>query len=123
MSAIQLAQPPANLCLLLPHRRIMTKTNIERTLETLVDFADIHRQSLSRLAENIEALTVQTGTFSENLTRVEIQIERLGDRIEQLGNRVERIAGTVEQQSETARIQAETVARLALMVEQLIARN
>ncbi|MBF2046863.1 MAG: hypothetical protein IGS54_05755 [Elainella sp. C42_A2020_010] len=68
----------------------MARTNMERTLEALVDFADIHRQSLTRLSESIEALTVQMGHFSENLTRSEIQLERLGER-------VERIAGIVEQ--------------------------
>lgn len=94
----------------------MTKSNVERTLETLVDFADIHRQSLARLSENIEALTTQMGVFSENMTRIDLQLERLGDRIE-------RIANTVEQQAETAKVQSDTVNRLTRLVEQLIARN
>lgn len=56
--------------------------NIERTLETLVDFADVHRQSLVRLHEAIEALTHQIGVLSENMTRLENKVERIFDAIE-----------------------------------------
>ncbi|MBI4739877.1 hypothetical protein HY772_10195 [Candidatus Woesearchaeota archaeon] len=80
----------------------MSKPFVERTLETLVDFADIHRQALSQTNENINALTAQIGVLSESVTRLEIQVER--------------IANTTEAQTDT-------VNRLTRLVEQLVSRN
>jgi len=87
----------------------MTKTNVERTLETLVEFAAIHRQALIQTNENINALTAQIGTLSESITRLEIQVER--------------IANTTEAQTATAQSQAESVNCLTRLVEQLVSRN
>lgn len=81
----------------------MTKTNVERTLETLVDFADVHRQALAKTNSNIDALTSQVGVLSESITRLE--------------NQVERIAKISEEQAQTARLQAESVSRLINLLE------
>jgi archaellum component FlaC len=92
----------------------MTKSNTERTLETLVDFADVHRQqmrdmgehfdsSMNRVTDSIDALTHQIVTFTERLTRLEIQVERIAD--------------TAQAQNETARLQAESISQLIALLQ------
>ena len=108
----------------------MTKTYVERTLETLVEFADVHRQSLTTQRESIDALTHQVGVFTEGLTRLEILIERQEAKIERILDAIQ--AQTVaidghlrlaEAQAKTAEAQAANIATLSRMVELLISRN
>ncbi|NJR62919.1 MAG: hypothetical protein HC769_31520 [Cyanobacteria bacterium CRU_2_1] len=74
----------------------MTKTNAERNTETLIEFADAHRSQMRQIGEKIDALTSQVGVLSENLTRLEIQVERIA-------NISERQAATAESQAESVR--------------------
>ena len=108
----------------------MTKTYVERTLETLVEFADVHRQSLTTQRESIDALTHQVGVFTEGLTRLEILIERQEAKIERILDAIQAqtvaIDGHVrvaEAQAKTAEAQAANIATLSRMVELLISRN
>ncbi len=71
-------------------------------------------QRLDRIAENIEAMTVQIGSFSEGLARLEHQVDRIATATEQQAE----IAKT---QAENIRQQTDTVNRLTRLVEQLIA--
>ena len=80
----------------------MAKTNLEHTLETLVEFSAIHRSAMAQTNENINALTAQIGVLSESITRLEIKVDRIAD--------------TAQQQNETAKIQAENVAALIEVV-------
>ena len=52
---------------------------IERTLGTLTDFSDLHRNKLVSLDEKLEAITHQLGLLSENLVRLENVSERILD--------------------------------------------
>lgn len=65
-------------------------------------------QRLDRIAENIEAMTVQIGSFTEGLARLEHQVDR--------------IATATEHQAGIAQTQAATIDRLSRLVEQLLNR-
>ena len=115
----------------------MTKTYVERTLETLVEFADVHRQSLTAQRESIDSLTHQVGLFTEGLTRLEILIERQESKIERILEAIqqqtvaidghlrlaEAQAETAKAQAETAKAQASNIAALTRLVEVLVGRN
>ncbi|MBE9182463.1 hypothetical protein IQ268_28340 [Oculatella sp. LEGE 06141] len=78
----------------------MTKTYVERTLETLVEFADIQRSSLNRLTENIETMNsnlsanIETANqkLSTNIERTNQNINLLSERLDTLTSRVDTIA-------------------------------
>lgn len=54
-------------------------------------------ERMDRIAANIEAMTVQVGTFTEGLAR--------------LAHQINRIATATEQQAEIAKLQAENIRR------------
>jgi len=77
----------------------MTKTNVERTLETLVEFADIQRQNLAKMLDAIDALTIQMGVMSEGLVRLTNIVERQEARLDGVTAAIERTNGAIQQQS------------------------
>ena len=89
----------------------MTKTQLDRTLDTLVDFADINRQALTRLTESME-----TGNRELNAS-----IDRLGDRIDQMGDRIERgidkLGGKIDDLAAQNSILSDNITRLERTVE------
>ena len=93
----------------------MTKTQLDRTLDTLVDFADINRQALTRLTESME-----TGNRELNAS-----IDRLGDRIDQMGDRIERgidkLGGKIDDLAAQNSILSDNITRLERTVNSLAA--
>lgn len=79
---------------------------IDARIETL---DQSFNRTIERVAENIEAMTIQVGTFTEGLARLERQVERIATATEQ---QVE----IARQHSETAKIQAENVSRLIALL-------
>jgi len=94
----------------------MTKPFVERTLETLADFAGLHRQALTQTNENINALTAQIGVLSESVMRLEIQVEPIA-------NTTKAQTVTTQTHAENINQQTDTVNRLTKLTEQLVSRN
>ena len=104
----------------------MTKSQLDRTLDTLVDFADLNRQALTRLTDLME----------QSSRDVNASIDRLGDRIDQMGttlggkiddlaaqnsilsDNITRLERTVERQAATADKNADAVAQLVALAQQ-----
>ncbi|NJP11100.1 MAG: hypothetical protein HC866_17850 [Leptolyngbyaceae cyanobacterium RU_5_1] len=97
----------------------MTKTYVERTLETLVDFAAIHRdqmqamtqhfdEALQRVTASIDALTIQVVQMnagvkqnSQNIEKLTQAIERNTERVTQAIDRnTERVTQAIDRQIE-----------------------
>ena len=89
----------------------MTKTQLDRTLDTLVDFADINRQALTRLTESME-----TGNRELNAS-----IDRLGNRIDQMGDRIERgidkLGGKIDDLAAQISVLGDKIDRVATVTE------
>lgn len=108
----------------------MSKTNVERTLETLVEFADLNRKATINLTSSIDALGERMAQSNRDTNAT---IDRLGMKIDdlavQIGHQAQSI-GRLEQsirdlseetreQHEIARIQSQNVAELIRTVQQL----
>lgn len=66
-------------------------------------------QRMDRIAEGVEAITHQIGTFSEGLARLEIQTERIATATERHAESITQLIALAQQQQAT--------------VNQLLARN
>jgi methyl-accepting chemotaxis protein len=91
----------------------MVKTNVERTLETLVEFADVHRRAITQTNENINTLT----SSIDNLT---LNIGLTNSSINELKGLMRQLMTETQQQNETAKIQAENVAALIAVVRSTV---
>lgn len=81
----------------------------ERTLATLVDFADVQRQNLAKMTESINALTAQVSTLNSGIN----ELQDLSRQILQAAH----------EQNETARLQAQNVAALIKLLEVTVSRG
>ncbi len=79
---------------------------VKQDTELVIQQNQAIQQSLRNIAANLEALTIQVGTFTEGVTRLEIQLER--------------VVKTTETQAETAQIQAESVRQLVDLVKGVV---
>lgn len=84
----------------------MTKSQLDRTLDTLVDFADLNRQALTRLTDLMEQSTRD----------VNASIDRLGDRIDQMGTT---LGGKIDDLAAQNSILSDNITRLERTVEAL----
>ena len=81
----------------------------ERTLATLVEFADIQRQNLAKTTESIDALTAQVSVLTTG--------------INELKDLSRQILQAAHEQNETAKLQAQNVAALIRLLETTVSRG
>jgi methyl-accepting chemotaxis protein len=102
----------------------MVKTNVERTLETLAEFADVHRRAITQTNENINALTAQIGTLSVNIASsidaLTVNMAQNNSSMNELKGLMRQLMAETQQQNETAKIQAENVAALIAVVRSTV---
>lgn len=91
------------------------KTNVERTLETLVEFADVHRQSLQGLTASIDRLT-------ETVDKLAIQVGQNNQGVREMRNAIDGHLKVAEQQSANISELTKLVAIQAQTVSTLVAR-
>ena len=111
----------------------MTKSQLDRTLDTLVDFADLNRQALTRLAESIETgnrqlvsriddLAVKIGEQSQSIDRLTQSVDRTAQTVDRLAKSVDGHLKVAEQQSLNIMKLSELVATQAATVNKLLDR-
>jgi chromosome segregation ATPase len=117
----------------------MSKTNVERTLDTLVDFADLNRQATVNLTASIEAMGDRMEQANQRLsdridqmntslvTRIDDLAIQISNQAKSIGRLEKAIADLTEEsktQLETAKLQTQNVAELIRTVRELaIARG
>jgi methyl-accepting chemotaxis protein len=91
------------------------KTTMERTLETLVEFAAVQRDSLNRLTQSIQTMNSHLGD----------KLDRLGEKIDLLAGGMGDLSGNVaatnraiEGQLIVANKQSENIAQLIALAQQ-----
>ena len=105
----------------------MTKSQLDRTLDTLVDFADLNRQALTRLTESMETgnreLNASIDRLGGKIDDLAAQNSILSDNITRLERTVEALASDTREQHAIARSQSENVAELIKLATALAVRG
>ena len=105
----------------------MAKTSVERTLETLVDFADIHRrqmkemgehfdQSMERVTASIDALAVQVASFGSPIRELKELNRQTNQRIDKLTDQIAQLTDAVNGHLEVAKQQSSNISELTKLV-------
>ena len=105
----------------------MTQSKVERTLDTLVDFADAHRTQMRDMGEHfdraMERITGAIESLSSRMNQFQVEMQELKDFNQQILHTIERqtlaIDGhlrVAEQQGRVAEQQAANIAELSRMV-------
>ena len=107
----------------------MTKTNTERTLETLVEFAAVQKTSLDRLTESIQTtnenlsgsinlLTAGLDTLTARVDTIAVQVAGFGSGMNELKGLSRQILQAIDSEREVAKQQADNVAQLIELAKQ-----
>jgi hypothetical protein len=110
----------------------MSKTNVERTLDTLVEFADLQNRSIRELRETIaesnqqlsDRIDQMNASLVNRIDDLAVQIGSQAQSISRLEQAINALAEDSKTQNATAQLQAQNVAELIRTVRELaIARG
>ena len=100
------------------------KTNLERTLETLVDLVDLARKqsvtSFDKVNASIDVLALNVAQLAGQQKQTAANIDRLGERIDQLRAAVERQNNAIDGHLRLSEAQSVNIAELTRLATKLI---
>lgn len=102
------------------------KSNIERTLETLVELVDLQRKhgdrDFSKLTASLEALALNVGQLAGQQKQTAANLDKVGDRIDRLTAAIERQNNAIDGHLSVAQAQSANIAELTRLATRLIDR-
>jgi len=92
----------------------VSETRVDFTLETLVEFAALHRKQVQEMGEHFEASMVKINSTMDELA---IQTAQLDSQIKKTNQTVERLDTAVDGHLAVARTHSENVAQLFALAQ------
>jgi len=100
------------------------KSNIERTMETLVEIVDLGRkqsnEKFDKLAASIEALTLNVGQLATQQKQTAVNLDKVGERIDRLTAAIERQNNAIDGHLRLSEAQSVNIAELTRLATKLI---